>query len=293
MTISTAFFCGALASALCVVCCVFIYVHHMHQQNTRHNGQHRNESPQMATTSFRRMHQENERHNGQQENENPQITTKTSLPFIYRKRYPTHKNFVQVGKFKESPSPLMDGDYIIEVMGRKIWVDLSFEESSEKHVNVKMFKINFHDSDEDIKSLEGYFALETGKISMKIVLQNDMVLELRGRCEGRYAEGRVKWGEQEERFKMRWLEDSSVAFLQNANSDSSTSIPVAEEEVEPQRIYKQQENDECEVCCNAVVDCVIMPCGHSYMCSNCAKRLEETHKCPICRMRIEHIVVVE
>jgi hypothetical protein len=44
-------------------------------------------------------------------------------------------------------------------------------------------------------------------------------------------------------------------------------------------------NNDCAVCCDAVIDCLLMPCKHLSMCTPCAERLPD---CPICRTQVSH-----
>ena len=39
----------------------------------------------------------------------------------------------------------------------------------------------------------------------------------------------------------------------------------------------------CKICMEAVIDCVLLECGHMVTCTNCGKRLNE---CPICRQYV-------
>eukprot|EP00924_Labyrinthula_sp_SR-Ha-C_P007235 maker-scaffold_8-snap-gene-13.51-mRNA-1 protein AED:0.00 eAED:0.00 QI:112/1/1/1/1/1/2/94/520 len=46
-------------------------------------------------------------------------------------------------------------------------------------------------------------------------------------------------------------------------------------------------DEECVVCFDAIVDCVIVPCGHMSCCETCAKKFEE---CPVCRQKVENVI---
>ncbi|KAI9598259.1 hypothetical protein BDF19DRAFT_227294 [Syncephalis fuscata] len=54
----------------------------------------------------------------------------------------------------------------------------------------------------------------------------------------------------------------------------------------------QPEDDHiCRICCDAVINCVFLECGHMATCMSCAKRLQEDHNaCPICRDKITRVV---
>ena len=45
----------------------------------------------------------------------------------------------------------------------------------------------------------------------------------------------------------------------------------------------------CKICMDAVVNCVLLDCGHMLTCTTCGKQLAE---CPICRQYIVRVVHV-
>ncbi|XP_065580722.1 E3 ubiquitin-protein ligase RNF34-like isoform X2 [Artemia franciscana] len=59
----------------------------------------------------------------------------------------------------------------------------------------------------------------------------------------------------------------------------------------PDEIAKGADNlpDEelCQICVNAPLNCVILECGHMVSCVECAQRLA---KCPICRQFVDRVV---
>ncbi|XP_020825873.1 E3 ubiquitin-protein ligase RNF34 [Phascolarctos cinereus] len=68
------------------------------------------------------------------------------------------------------------------------------------------------------------------------------------------------------------------------------------ENEENQKSYgdKMQLNDEeddnlCRICMDAVIDCVLLECGHMVTCTKCGKRMSE---CPICRQYVVRAVHV-
>ncbi|XP_056677771.1 E3 ubiquitin-protein ligase RNF34 isoform X4 [Monodelphis domestica] len=68
------------------------------------------------------------------------------------------------------------------------------------------------------------------------------------------------------------------------------------ENEENQKSYgdKTQLNDEeddnlCRICMDAVIDCVLLECGHMVTCTKCGKRMSE---CPICRQYVVRAVHV-
>lgn len=48
-------------------------------------------------------------------------------------------------------------------------------------------------------------------------------------------------------------------------------------------------DDLCKICMDAVIDCVLLECGHMSTCTNCGKRLAE---CPLCRCYVSRVVHV-
>lgn len=52
---------------------------------------------------------------------------------------------------------------------------------------------------------------------------------------------------------------------------------------------KDPEDGLCKICMDAVVDCVLLDCGHMLTCTNCGKQLNE---CPICRQYVVRVVHV-
>lgn len=50
---------------------------------------------------------------------------------------------------------------------------------------------------------------------------------------------------------------------------------------------KPQEDEICKICMDAMVDCVLLECGHMVACTECGKRLAE---CPICRQYVVRVV---
>ncbi|KAG8514955.1 E3 ubiquitin-protein ligase RNF34, partial [Galemys pyrenaicus] len=53
-----------------------------------------------------------------------------------------------------------------------------------------------------------------------------------------------------------------------------------------ERLQLQDEEDDslCRICMDAVIDCVLLECGHMVTCTKCGKRMSE---CPICRQYVE------
>ncbi|KAJ1923122.1 RING finger protein 34 [Tieghemiomyces parasiticus] len=54
-----------------------------------------------------------------------------------------------------------------------------------------------------------------------------------------------------------------------------------------------EEENNCRVCYDGVINCLILECGHMATCVECAKRLQATvNACPICRQPITRVVHV-
>ena len=47
------------------------------------------------------------------------------------------------------------------------------------------------------------------------------------------------------------------------------------------------ENELCKICMDAIIDCVLLECGHMVTCTSCGRRL---HECPICRNFVVRVV---
>ncbi|XP_017205029.1 E3 ubiquitin-protein ligase RNF34 isoform X1 [Oryctolagus cuniculus] len=58
-----------------------------------------------------------------------------------------------------------------------------------------------------------------------------------------------------------------------------------------ERLQLQDEDDDslCRICMDAVIDCVLLECGHMVTCTKCGKRMSE---CPICRQYVVRAVHV-
>uniref|UniRef100_H9GU76 RING-type domain-containing protein n=1 Tax=Anolis carolinensis TaxID=28377 RepID=H9GU76_ANOCA len=51
----------------------------------------------------------------------------------------------------------------------------------------------------------------------------------------------------------------------------------------------EEEDNLCRICMDAVIDCVLLECGHMVTCTKCGKRMSE---CPICRQYVVRAVHV-
>lgn len=92
------------------------------------------------------------------------------------------------------------------------------------------------------------------------------------------------------------LQDKSVFKIGNSamyiakkvapsNNDLSGQIEILKDGEEK----KMNFGSECNICCNAESDCLILPCKHNFACLKCTKNLRE---CPVCRKTIEGIIKI-
>lgn len=73
-----------------------------------------------------------------------------------------------------------------------------------------------------------------------------------------------------ERVRRLWLDDQKNRGLASEEQSSS-------------------DIDVCKVCMDAVIDCILLECGHMVTCTQCGKRMAE---CPICRHYVSRVVHV-
>ncbi|XP_056593136.1 E3 ubiquitin-protein ligase RNF34 isoform X2 [Triplophysa dalaica] len=66
-----------------------------------------------------------------------------------------------------------------------------------------------------------------------------------------------------------------------SNSQSADGVPVAQ--------LGGVDENLCRICMDAVIDCVLLECGHMVTCTKCGKRMNE---CPICRQYVVRAVHV-
>ena len=67
-----------------------------------------------------------------------------------------------------------------------------------------------------------------------------------------------------------------LASSASTMSNSSTITPGAT----AQGMYDDDDDNECVICCDNQIDCVLTPCGHQVCCKLCGDAIKE---CPICR----------
>ncbi|XP_027628001.1 E3 ubiquitin-protein ligase RNF34 isoform X2 [Tupaia chinensis] len=81
----------------------------------------------------------------------------------------------------------------------------------------------------------------------------------------------------------KWELVEKVSRLYKENEENQKSYG--------ERLQLQEEEDDslCRICMDAVIDCVLLECGHMVTCTKCGKRMSE---CPICRQYVVRAVHV-
>ncbi|KAK3595724.1 hypothetical protein CHS0354_025347 [Potamilus streckersoni] len=125
---------------------------------------------------------------------------------------------------------------------------------------------------DDIKSEKEIDDLSIKQLK-KLLLSN--FVDYKGCCE--------RW-ELEQRVRRLWKEDQ-------INKQKAEEVRKAEEN--PQKTSSVSasvtgnEDDICKICMDAVIDCVLLECGHMVTCTSCGKQLAE---CPMCRQYVSRAV---
>lgn len=91
--------------------------------------------------------------------------------------------------------------------------------------------------------------------------------------------GCVEKDELKKKVEMLWKEHKA-----NEEKAKKLDEPVA---AENSGNGKSPEDEVCKICMDAMVDCVLLECGHMVSCTECGKRL---HECPICRQYVVRVV---
>ncbi|TRY56551.1 hypothetical protein DNTS_022801 [Danionella cerebrum] len=87
---------------------------------------------------------------------------------------------------------------------------------------------------------------------------------------------------QENRKSMENVSNSlSAAYPRLCNGGIGDGVPVAQ--------LGAVDENLCRICMDAVIDCVLLECGHMVTCTKCGKRMNE---CPICRQYVVRAVHV-
>ncbi|RMC05765.1 hypothetical protein DUI87_17308 [Hirundo rustica rustica] len=75
-----------------------------------------------------------------------------------------------------------------------------------------------------------------------------------------------------------------------ATSMWASCCGLLNEVMEGERMQLNEDDDNlCRICMDAVIDCVLLECGHMVTCTKCGKRMSE---CPICRQYVVRAVHV-
>lgn len=82
----------------------------------------------------------------------------------------------------------------------------------------------------------------------------------------------------------------SKSYIKTVDAIEDITQDLAEVKVSVDKVYEDEDSG-CVVCLDAGHEVVIVPCGHFCMCKECATTLQHsTHKCPMCRGRIDLLV---
>ncbi|KAM4809181.1 E3 ubiquitin-protein ligase RNF34 [Rhinophrynus dorsalis] len=90
----------------------------------------------------------------------------------------------------------------------------------------------------------------------------------------------------------KWELVEKVNRLYRENEENRRSLENLEGKVEPEKeclSLSSSEDNLCRICMDAVIDCVLLECGHMVTCTKCGKRMSE---CPICRQYVVRAVHV-
>ncbi|XP_075424343.1 E3 ubiquitin-protein ligase RNF34 isoform X3 [Ascaphus truei] len=90
----------------------------------------------------------------------------------------------------------------------------------------------------------------------------------------------------------KWELVEKVNRLYRENEENRKSLENLESKPEPDKERLQlmsNEDNLCRICMDAVIDCVLLECGHMVTCTKCGKRMSE---CPICRQYVVRAVHV-
>ncbi|XP_075034366.1 E3 ubiquitin-protein ligase RNF34 isoform X2 [Mixophyes fleayi] len=90
----------------------------------------------------------------------------------------------------------------------------------------------------------------------------------------------------------KWELVEKVNRLYRENEENRKSLENLEFKPDPERERLQltgTDDNLCRICMDAVIDCVLLECGHMVTCTKCGKRMSE---CPICRQYVVRAVHV-
>ncbi|XP_053328671.1 E3 ubiquitin-protein ligase RNF34 isoform X2 [Spea bombifrons] len=90
--------------------------------------------------------------------------------------------------------------------------------------------------------------------------------------------------------KWELVEKVNRLYRENEENRKSLENPDNKADSERERLQLAGNDDNlCRICMDAVIDCVLLECGHMVTCTKCGKRMSE---CPICRQYVVRAVHV-
>ena len=81
-----------------------------------------------------------------------------------------------------------------------------------------------------------------------------------------------------------------VCSLENPSKPMAEFAKYVKEHGERSRKRRREGGDMCAICFDASVDTAFVPCGHMTACLDCARRVHQSGRCPICREPIVDIL---
>ncbi|KAK0058791.1 E3 ubiquitin-protein ligase rififylin [Biomphalaria pfeifferi] len=88
---------------------------------------------------------------------------------------------------------------------------------------------------------------------------------------------------------MQSPEVSQLCSSENPSADTATINKNSSFKSAADASKQQVDDSLCHICMDALVDCILLECGHMVTCTQCGKRLAD---CPICRQYIVRVVRV-
>ncbi|XP_051888565.1 E3 ubiquitin-protein ligase RNF34-like isoform X3 [Pristis pectinata] len=90
-----------------------------------------------------------------------------------------------------------------------------------------------------------------------------------------------KWELVERVIRLYKEMEENRKFLENGNNQAEATVE--------EKMQLGSDENLCRICMDAVIDCVLLECGHMVTCTKCGKRMNE---CPICRQYVVRAVHV-
>lgn len=211
---------------------------------------------------------------------------------VVREPFAEESLFVQCGEFRHARI-LPDGFYVLTLGKFKASIHFTFELNMPySHVlayNASQTKAS------DVQEAQGLFSAKTGRFAFYFLLNN-----CKYECRGKLSKTRVIIKGRARRNNSTIYKFSLFPLCSNnieGNGSSSISeikdqkIRIKIENVFEGEVYNaESEENECAVCCDNCIDCVLGPCGHLCICSSCSIKIEI---CPLCRMSVDEIIIPE